>query len=100
MAGLQMTMENPVSAQPATPTTVASYLTAVQDAIRAGDLPTAERQLILAELELAKLPVMDTGEDSTTTYRQTFSSLRNALATMKADTKRRSGSRVARVSFV
>ena len=60
---------------PATPATIAAYLTAAQAAYVSGDYDEAETQVVLGEMELAKLPVSDGHEGESTAFRQSFKSL-------------------------
>lgn len=75
----------------ATPTTVEAYLTAAQAGLSSGDYAEARKQTLLAEMELAKLPLSHGQDGCVTQYRTQIQGIIKALNDLEArDGTRRS----------
>jgi len=59
----------------ATRASIETYLTAAQTAFESGDYQETEKQIILGQIELTKLPVREEFEATRAEYRKTFEEL-------------------------
>jgi hypothetical protein len=71
-----------------------TYLSAAQTAFLAGDYTTTRQQLIVAEIELAKVPDAE-NQGEKATFRENLNSIRAALV----DSEARAGSRKNQLQF-